>query len=142
MMAGLRKEGFTEAKETWQEGQDNKADVLERGNELLEQHGEVERGYFAEAIGQDKGMGTATANRWVGQLSNNLADTSPWRKATRNKKEYISRKPMSEAPRPASASAGSTCVVRQCMEPRATRSVYCAWHSETGVSRGKGGDNA
>ena len=142
MMAGLRKERFTEADDTQAGGQDNKADVLERGNELLEQHGEMERETFAEAIGQDKGMSTATAKRWVGQLSNNNAATAPWRNAKRNNKEYISRKPKSEAPHPASASADKTCAVRQCSSPRATGSAYCAWHSEPAASRGKGGNNA
>ena len=142
MMAGLRKERFTEASDTQADGQDNKADVLERGDELLEQYEEMERHEFSEAIGQDKGMSTATADKWVGQLSNNQAQTSPWRNAKRNKKEYISRKPKSEAPRPASASADKTCAVRQCMAPRATGIAYCAWHSEPAASRGKGGGNA
>ena len=77
MMAGLRKEGFTESSETWQEGQDHKAAVLKRGNELLEQNGEMERGTFSEAIGMDTEMGTGTADRWVGQLSNEHGRHSP-----------------------------------------------------------------
>ena len=143
MMAGLRKERFTEADDTQAGGQENKADVLERGNELLEQYGEMERQEFSEAIGQDKGMSTATAKKWVGQLSNNHAQTSPWRNANRNKKEYISFKPMSEDPGPASTSADKPCVVRKCMAPRATGSAYCAGHGELpAASRGKGGGNA
>ena len=142
MMAGLRKERFTEADDTQAGGQDNKADVLERGNELLEQHGEMERHEFSEAIGQDTGMGTATAEKWVGQLSNNHAQTSPWRNAKRNKKEYISQKPNAEAPRPASASADKPCIVNGCTTPSATDSKYCVWHGEPAASRGKGGGNA
>ena len=154
--------GFTESHETWEEGQNHKADVLKRGNELLEQNGEMERGTFSEAIGQDTGMGTATADRWVGQLSNEYADTATWRRATRGKKEYISFKPNAEAPRPACASAtgqegvphdkpkGSPPGVRvrttlHCKgvhDPSATDSKYCVWHGEPTQSRGKGGGNA
>ena len=134
--------GFTESHETWEEGQNHKADVLKRGNELLEQNGEMERGTFSEAIGQDTGMGTATADRWVGQLSNEHADTATWRRATRGKKDYISFKPNAEAPRPASASADEPCIVKGCTTPSATDSKYCVWHGEPTESRGKGGGNA
>ena len=142
MMAGLRKEGFTESSETWQEGQDHKAAVLKRGNELLEQNEEMERGTFSEAIGMDTGMGTGTADRWVGQLSNPHADTAPWRRVTRGKKEYISQILNAEAPRPASASADEPCIVKGCTTPSATDSKYCVWHGEPTESRGKGGGNA
>ena len=134
--------GFTESYDSWAEGQGHKAAVLKRGNELLEQYGEIERDEFSEAIGQDIGLSTEATDRWVGQLSNPWADSSPWHRAKREKKEYISFNPVSEAPRADAASANKSCVVRLCNSPRAKESSYCEWHGETSTQRGKGAANA
>ena len=141
-MANVRKQGFTEASETWAEGQGNKHDVLERGDELLEQHGEMERDEFEEAIGQDIGLSTKTTGQWVGQLSNNRSASAPWGRDTRGKKEYISRKPVSEAPSSEAASANKPCAVGVCKAPRAQGSAYCVRHSDAATPQGKGAANA
>ena len=129
--------GFTESHDAWVEGQGHKDAVLKRGNELLEQYGEMERDEFSEAIGQDIDLGTKTTNLWVGQLSNPSAASAPWRRVIRKKKEYISRKPVSEA-----ESSDKPCVSRLCNAPRAKGSAYCAWHGETVAPRGRGTANA
>ena len=134
--------GFTESHDAWVEGQGHKDAVLKRGNELLEQYGEMERDEFSEAIGQDIGLGTKTTNLWVGQLSNPSAASAPWRRVKRKKKEYISRKPGSEAHRTEAESSDKPCAVRPCNAPRAKGSAYCAWHSEAATPRGKGAADA
>ena len=77
MMAGLRKEGFTESSETWQEGQDHKAAVLKRGNELLEQNGEMERGTFSEAIGDGHRDGHRHSRQVGGAVVQRNTPTQP-----------------------------------------------------------------
>ena len=126
-------------------GQDHKAAVLKRGNELLEQNGrDGARHEFSEAIGHGHrdGHRLQPTGGWGSCPTNHAADSPLAQTPTRGKKEYISQKPNAEAPRPASASADEPCIVRGCTTPSATDSKYCVWHGEPTESRGKGGGNA